>query len=369
MLLSTDSEANPTTFDKLHEKPVIKADQAAKDDEAIPLARLLKRSDAETWFAAIEKENLFNGTNFHDNRPALRLVDSRQLPADAVVYHSLMFGRVKRSGQKKLRWCVDPTRTKETTTPESRAPTVSSSTLLVALALLASNPTWILWQCDVTGAYTLANPERKYHIRMPAGWIEYCQMVGREPPPPGAVAEVLKNLYGSVDAARVWFNHIVRKLTTEFGFHQCPIDRCAFRLTGTSKAGAETLCLLFLYVDDIFMIGDQEICVSVQNALRNECPITESTGDYLGMEIHHVAGSGEVRVTQTAYARKILATTGMTDSKPTKTPLPTDFTASNHREVGRIATSSTRSRYAFTESPRPRADRLDDHRRRRALVP
>ena len=171
----------------------------------------------------------------------------------------------------------------------------------------------------------LAKPTRKYAIRTPRGWNNFCTRAGRDcrPLAAGEVWLVLKNLYGSVDAAKVWFEHISDIFITKLDFVQCHIDRCCFRLVE-----ADSVCIILLYVDDILMMGNRELCHRVKTTLKTLVPITDSGTNYLGMEIDHDAEAGRVRVTQRGYSEKILERLEMSDAKPVKTPLPTDFTAS-----------------------------------------
>ena len=76
------------------------------------------------------------------------------------------------------------------------------------------------------------------------------------------------------------------------------------------------------------MMGNQELCHRVKTTLKTLVPVTDSGTNYLGMEIDHDAEAGRVRVTQRGYSEKILERLEMSDAKPVKTPLPTDFTAS-----------------------------------------
>ena len=75
------------------------------------------------------------------------------------------------------------------------------------------------------------------------------------------------------------------------------------------------------------MMGNRELCHRVKTTLKTLVPITDSGTNYLGMEIDHDAEAGRVRVTQRGYSEKILERLEMSDAKPVKTPLPTDFTA------------------------------------------
>lgn len=216
--------------------------------------------------------------------------------------------------------------TYEAETPEGRAPTVLPSSILVALGLLSSHRTWSLWLGDITGAYMLAKPTRKYAIRAPRGWNDFCARAGRKDCQPFSADEVwyvLKNLYGSVDAARVWFLYISNIFIAKLGFTQCPIDRCVFRLLDEKGS----VCIILLYVDDILILGDQELSHHIQTMLKTLVPITDSGMNYLGIEIDHDPAAGRVRVTQKGYAQKVLESLGMSDCRPVKTPLPTDFTA------------------------------------------
>lgn len=81
------------------------------------------------------------------------------------------------------------------------------------------------------------------------------------------------------------------------------------------------------YVDDILILGDQELSHHIQTMLKTLVPITDSGMNYLGIEIDHDPAAGRVRVTQKGYAQKVLESLGMSNCRPVKTPLPTDFTA------------------------------------------
>ena len=42
------------------------------------------------------------------------------------------------------------------------------------------------------------------------------------------VLKLHRNIYGQVQAGRVWNNHLTSKLTDELGFTQSKIDKCLF---------------------------------------------------------------------------------------------------------------------------------------------
>jgi hypothetical protein len=113
-----------------------------------------------------------------------------------------------------------------------------------------------------------------------------------------------KALYGTLEAAKLWFNHIINVLTN-LGYTQVPREPCVLikRVSGKRKV------VIVLYVDDLFLRGNNKFLtetVDKLTAIYKEVKVT--TGkihSYLGM-LFDFRVDGEVKITMIKYIADIL---------------------------------------------------------------
>ena len=56
-----------------------------------------------------------------------------------------------------------------------------------------------------------------------------------------------------------------------------PVDRCVFRLS-TLVGGVMCTCIILVYVDDLFVVGDDSLVGSVRSAIKKRLPVTVTEG-------------------------------------------------------------------------------------------
>ena len=134
---------------------------------------------------------------------------------------------------------------------ETAAPTCTMSSIFM-LAALASRTGEHVIGIDVPGAYLNATPSKKIHMRldrdMTAMYVELVpsahDMVNAE----GCViVRLLKALYGCVESAMLWYEHL-RSFLASIGFEHCPHDPCMFK-----RGAGEHMVRMVVYVDDLLI--------------------------------------------------------------------------------------------------------------------
>ena len=129
------------------------------------------------------------------------------------------------------------------------------------------------------------------------------------------VVELDKALYGCVESARLWYDHISTTLTN-IGFVKNPHDICVFNLQKDGKQ-----CTVCLHVDDLLITCvNESIIESVISSIEAQYKtITVHTGNvhsYLGMTFDFSV-TGKVRVSMEGYIRDIVLLTGVTGKAAT----------------------------------------------------
>jgi hypothetical protein len=148
--------------------------------------------------------------------------------------------------------------------------------------------------------------------------IAYQQFVE---PDGSIVVELDKALYGCVESARLWYDHISATLTS-IGFVKNPHDICVFNLEKDGKQ-----CTVCLHVDDLLITCvNESIIESVISSLEAVYKtITVHTGtihSYLGMTFDFSL-PGKVRVSMEGYIRDLVLLVGVTGKAAT--PAGTDL--------------------------------------------
>ena len=129
------------------------------------------------------------------------------------------------------------------------------------------------------------------------------------------VVRLNKALYGCLESARLWFEHLSATLTG-LGFVANPKEPCVFNL---DRNGHQfTVCI---YVDDLFCSSKEEADLDwLARALRDKYnELTDNRGDvhsYLG-QTFDFSKVGEVKVTMEGYIRELLDQFGVTGFRAT----------------------------------------------------
>ncbi|PNF28358.1 hypothetical protein B7P43_G17909 [Cryptotermes secundus] len=130
------------------------------------------------------------------------------------------------------------------------------------------------------------------------------------------VCKLKKSLYGLKQAPRCWNRHFGKFLSNQ-GFQASKEDPCLY-----VKKEKKGKMILVLYVDDgLVTATNEEELKNFLQALRKEFSITVSVAHhYLGLEIN-TQTSGQVKISQEAYARKVLKLFNFENCAPVSTPM------------------------------------------------
>jgi hypothetical protein len=131
---------------------------------------------------------------------------------------------------------------------ETSAPTVSLLALMVVV-VVALKFCMNSMSFDVTGAYLNAKVRRPIVVYFPPHLAKILVIVAPEFKEytcdnGGIYCDLLGALYGTIEAARLWYEHM-RATLLRMGFKANPLEPCVFE-----RGSGETWCIVTLYVDD-----------------------------------------------------------------------------------------------------------------------
>ena len=150
-------------------------------------------------------------------------------------------------GVLKARWCVKGYLDPDGLELQTATPTLSNEGFAVTLQLIASYK-WEMVIADVEGAFLRGdNIERqkgRILVRLPPGGV------------PGydekeTVCELVKPVYGLVDAPRLWWNSLTKTLRDQ-GLQQSALDNCVFY---SRDAVGQVNGVIAFHVDDLLIGG------------------------------------------------------------------------------------------------------------------
>jgi hypothetical protein len=97
-----------------------------------------------------------------------------------------------------------------------------------------------------------------------------------DPSRPDDIWEVLKGIYGTKQAGRVWNKRLNADMTTGFGFHRVSAEHCLY----FRHAENGNFALASIHVDDTTAVGHKEELDRLEQDLRSRYEITVSDGSY-----------------------------------------------------------------------------------------
>jgi hypothetical protein len=176
---------------------------------------------------------------------------------------------------------------------------------------------WHSRQLDFVLAYPQANVECDLYLEIPQGFTfegsrkTHC-------------LKLIKNLYGSKAAGRVWQQHLFQGLA-DIGFTQSETDECVFYKDHT---------IFMVYTDDGILCGpDQEQIEKCLYELGKRFEITDEgdIDEYLGVKVTRLP-NGQITLTQPHLIDSIIADMGFKENTKSK-PTPAPSTASLDRDT------------------------------------
>jgi hypothetical protein len=233
---------------------------------------------------------------------------------EALAY--LMFLKQKRCGKIKGRGCADGRKQRAYTSREDAAsPTVATESVFLTTVIDALEGRDVA-VIDMPGAFMQADMDELVHIRFTGKMVDLLMEIDPNMYGPCVVkggketvmyVELLKALYGTLRAARLFWEKLTGKLL-EWGFTANPYDPCVM-----NKNEDGTQFTVAWHVDDLKVSHVKSSVVDkfiddMEGEFGKETPLNKSRGkvhDYLGMKLDF-SEAGEVTVTMIDYIKSIL---------------------------------------------------------------
>jgi Reverse transcriptase (RNA-dependent DNA polymerase) len=229
----------------------------------------------------------------------------------------LMFLKQKRCGKIKARGCADgrPQRLYKTK-EETSAPTVKTESLFLS-CLIDAMEGRVVFTLDIPGAFMHADMDELVHMKLEGPLAElltkvdpdaYRKFVVTEKGKPVIYVELAKALYGTLQAALLFWENLSKFLVEELGFELNPYDKCV-----ANKVINGSQCTILWHVDDLKLSHlKQEVLEMIVKKLEErygqekELSITRGkVHDYLGMTIDY-SESGKVQFKMDDYVERLL---------------------------------------------------------------
>ena len=165
-----------------------------------------------------------------------------------------MFLKQKRCGKIKARGCADGRKQRiYKTKEETSAPTVHTESLFLSAVIDAKEGREVV-TCDIPGAFMHANMDEDLHLKLEGPLAELLTKVHRvysdylvdERGKKVIYLKLTKALYGTVQAAMLFWEELSRFLINDLGFIANPYDQCV-----VNKMINGNQCTVLWHVDDL----------------------------------------------------------------------------------------------------------------------
>ena len=289
------------------------------DDEVLetPLMSLKAglRTFGDNGIKAVEKEMRL----LHD-RDVMKPVHKRSLTPkqrkEALAY--LMFLKRKRCGKIKGRGCADGRKKRAyITKEESTAPTVSTEAVFLTAVIDAMEGRNVVALDVPAGAFMQAEIDELVHVRFTGAMVTvlleiyhemYKDYVVVEKGEQVMYMELLKALYGTLRAARLFWQMLSKQLIDEWGFTPNKYDDCVVN----KMINGQQMTVVW-HVDDLKVLHVdatevERFVQQMEETCGQETPLTVSQGqvhDYLGMTLDFRT-KGEVQLSMEHYIDMML---------------------------------------------------------------
>jgi hypothetical protein len=188
---------------------------------------------------------------------------------------------------------------------------VARYTSIRAIISLSASMGWNLHQMDVKTTFLNGAIEEEVYIEQPQGFEVHSKDTH--------VCRLRKALYGLKQDSRSWYARMHNYLT-RLGFSKSHADPNLYY-----KVVDNAPVILLLYVDDLFITGEESLIIQCKKELAFEFDMKDLglMHYYLGLEVWQKRG--EVFLGQGKYTIKILQKFGMMDCKSVETSMNTDI--------------------------------------------
>ena len=210
----------------------------------------------------------------------------------------LMFLKEKRCGKVKARGCADGRKQRlYKTKEETSSPTMNIEALFITCIIDALEGREVM-TCDIPGAFMQSEMDELVHMKL-EGQIalllirldpSYKQFLSYQRGKPDIYTELNKALYGTLQAALLFWRNLSVFLVEKMGFEANPYDFCI-----VNKIINGSQCTIGWHVDDLKISHidgkvNQYILDTLQKEYGKEAPIPSTTGkihEYVGMTIDY----------------------------------------------------------------------------------
>ena len=207
------------------------------------------------------------------------------------------------------------------------------------LLAVAASLDYEIWQMDVKTTFLNDSLEEDIYMQQPEGFIAR----GQE----HMACKLQRSIYGLKQASRTW-NIRFDQAITLYGFEKSPDEPCVYkRIQGTK------VVFLVLYVDDIFLIGnDIEVLSSVKGWLQKQFDMKDlGEANYiLGIKLLRDRKNKLLALSQALYIDKILARFSMENSKKGTLPLRHGIHLSKEQSPKTLEQKERMSRIPFASA-------------------
>jgi hypothetical protein len=168
-----------------------------------------------------------------------------------------------------------------------------------------------IMQLDIKTAFLYGDCLKEIYVTLPP------ELQTQEEKDQGLVRRMVKSLYGTPDAPRIWYSTLASFLST-LGFSKCEREGCIFKnpLTGV---------IIMVYVDDLAVAGPSpEVVQSVVSQLEAQYSMRKmgTPTVFLGINLQHFKHNKLIHISQSSYIRKLVEKYGLQMSHPKATPMP-----------------------------------------------
>jgi hypothetical protein len=199
----------------------------------------------------------------------------------------------KFSGEHRVRLVFDGSKQSAATYNVTYAPTVRAESVRL-FHIYAVEYNWAIQQYDVPQAFLRSKADCDIFAYPPKGFAEF----------PGQLLKLSKMLYGSKQAAALWYN-LLNSYLLEIGFIASSLDPCFYRRPVKTRAAgmeAQSDAILILHVDDMRVAAEPAVLESIRMLLFQKFEITTSdSGRFLGMDTSYDLTKGILRMQMTTY--------------------------------------------------------------------
>lgn len=189
----------------------------------------------------------------------------------------------------------------------THSPVIAAETFRLLCAIIAINNLGTL-QVDIKNAYLNGKIDMEVYIEQPVGFVDKNN--------PNMVYKLLKALYGLKQAGRIWYDDLSSKLEAQ-GFIRSEADPCLMLKNENNEFIA-----IAIYVDDLIIAGkSMDSLNGILKILSDSYDVKNLGKPKFILGIHIYEDQDGVKLNQRLYIEKLLEKYGMTDSRPTYTPL------------------------------------------------